>query len=599
MNRDILIKQNIDKLQIRLERLNQSSNRLSWIRLAIIIFGILITILALFFSNELLSGLAIFVFLFVFGIASFVHGKIKHSIYKYKLWLAIKTEHLNRATLNWTGIPLKEHTIDSHHPFAIDLDIIGEHSLHRLIDNTTSKNASERLLSWLLTQNPDSDVIFNRQKVITEMIPLHRFRDKLNLQSHLISTESFDGHKFLKWLNSLNENMPGKYFLSALIGLALLNILLFIMHSVDLIPTYYTISLMLYVLLFLSKMKFIGNVFWQAIDLNDEIRKISRILLFLEKYPLPANSLTLELLSLIHTPKNKPSRYLRRLLLLMSLFGFRANIIIQILLNVVFPVDYILAVSFIENKNKIKQKMPAWLDCWYELESLSAMANFAWLNPEYTFPEFNAADSILKTSKLGHPLINKNMKHTNDFYIDKIGDIILITGSNMSGKSTFLRTVGINICLAHAGSVVNAENFIAQFMRLFTCIKIDDNLAEGLSYFYAEVKRLRQMLDVLNSTDEYPLFYLIDEIYKGTNNQERLAGSRAFIKSLCDKYGAGIVSTHDLELTGLEAELKSLLNFHFQEHIENGKMVFDYKLRKGPCPTTNALIIMKNEGLPI
>ena len=345
-------------------------------------------------------------------------------------------------------------------------------------------------------------------------------------------------------------------------------------------------------------MKFISNVFWQAIALNDEIRKISHTLLFLEKYPFAANSLTSKLLSPIREQKDKPSRYLRRLLLLISLFGFRANIIIQILLNVVLPVDYILAILFTWNKDQIKQKMPTWLDCWYELEALNSLANFAWLNPEYTFPKFVSDESILKANELGHPLISKKLKCNNDFHVEKTGDIILVTGSNMSGKSTFLRTVGINICLAQAGSVVNAENMTAQFMRLFTCIKIDDNLVEGLSYFYAEVKRLKQLLDDLDSKNEYPLFYLIDEIYKGTNNQERLAGSRAFIKSLCNKFGAGIVSTHDLDLTGLESELKTLQNFHFQEHIEKDKMVFDFKLRKGPCPTTNALIIMQNEGLP-
>lgn len=598
MTRYELLERNIDKLKTRLGKYNEKSNQLSWTRLVIILFGVLVTVIALFFSNELLSGLAIFIFLFVFGITSFIHHRFKQSIRRYRLWQSIKTEHLNRSVLNWEGIPQKNYTMDNHHPFAIDLDIIGKHSLHRLIDNTTSLDAGERILSWLLNQNLSPDVIIHRQKLVRELIPLHRFRDKLTLQSNLISGEPFDGNKFMNWLNRLNDNVPGRFFLSSLIGLALINIILFTMNFIGWIPTYYTISFLTYILLFISKMKFIGNVFWQAIALNDEIRKISHTLLFLEKYPLAANSLTSKLLSPIRKQKDKPSRYLRRLLLLISLFGFRANIIIQILLNVVLPVDYILAILFTRNKDQIKQKMPTWLDCWYELEALNSLANFAWLNPEYTFPKFVTDESILKTNELGHPLISKKLKCNNDFHVEKTGDIILVTGSNMSGKSTFLRTVGINICLAQAGSVVNAENMTAQFMRLFTCIKIDDNLVEGLSYFYAEVKRLKQLLDELDSKNEYPLFYLIDEIYKGTNNQERLTGSRAFIKSLCNKFGAGIVSTHDLELTGLESELKTLQNFHFQEHIEKDKMVFDFKLRKGPCPTTNALIIMKNEGLP-
>ncbi|MEJ2542663.1 MAG: hypothetical protein P8Y99_01205 [Calditrichaceae bacterium] len=598
MNRNKLLKRNIKKLNIRLDKCNQNSNKLSWIRLAIIISGFLITVLALFFSNELLSGIAIFIFLFVFTFASYVHKKIKLSIKRYKLWLSIKTEHLNRAILHWTDIPVKNYTLNTHHPFAVDLDIIGEKSLHRLIDNTTSKNASDRLLSWLLEQNPDPDLINRRQELVSELISLHSFRDTLSYQSKIVSEQEFDGNKFLSWLNKENKTIPGRLFFYGLISLASVNIVLFVLNSMGLIPTYYTISFTLYILLFISKIKFIGSIFWEAIDLDDEIHKVSRNFLFLERYPFLKNSLISELLNPIRKATSKPSIILRRLRILISLFGFSSNIIIKILLNIVLPVDYILAEIFLRNKEKIKKQIPEWLDCWYELEALSALANYAWLNPEYVFPEFNTDKSLLNALQLGHPLIKKETKQTNDFHLDKIGDIILITGSNMSGKSTFLRTIGINICLAQAGSAVNAKAMTLQFMRLYTCIKIDDNLAEGLSYFYAEVKRLKQMLLELKSSDEYPLFYLIDEIYKGTNNQERLAGSRALIKALSDKFGAGVVSTHDLELTGLETEMKTLQNFHFQEHIEKGKMVFDFKLRKGPCPTTNALIIMKNEGLP-
>ena len=153
MTRYELLERNIDKLKTRLGKYNEKSNQLSWTRLVIILFSVLVTVIALFFSNELLSGLAVFIFLFVFGIASFIHHRFKQSIRRYQLWQSIKIEHLNRAALNWVGIPQKNYTIDSHHPFAIDLDIIGKNSLHRLIDNTTSLDASECILSWLLNQN--------------------------------------------------------------------------------------------------------------------------------------------------------------------------------------------------------------------------------------------------------------------------------------------------------------------------------------------------------------------------------------------------------------------------------------------------------------
>ena len=169
----------------------------------------------------------------------------------------------------------------------------------------------------------------------------------------------------------------------------------------------------------------------------------------------------------------------------------------------------------------------------------------------------------------------------------------------MSGKSTFLRTIGINVCLAQAGGPVCAEEFDWTWMRLYCCIRITDSLDEGLSYFYAEVKRLKVILDSIDDRTAPPVLFLIDEIYKGTNNRERLRGSESFIQALHLGNGLGLITTHDLELSRLENEGKDLINLHFQETVEEGKLSFDFRLRPGPCPTTNALRIMAQEGLPI
>jgi DNA mismatch repair ATPase MutS len=180
-----------------------------------------------------------------------------------------------------------------------------------------------------------------------------------------------------------------------------------------------------------------------------------------------------------------------------------------------------------------------------------------------------------------------------------LGRIHLITGSNMSGKSTFLRTVGINLCLAQAGAPVCAATFEWSRNRLACCIRVNDSLDAGLSYFYAEVKRLKVILDATADRAAPPVLFLIDEIFKGTNNRERLIGSQAYIKALSLGNGFGLVSTHDLELTDLEKDIPSLTNEHFQETLSAGALSFDYQLRPGPCPTTNALRIMELEGLPI
>jgi DNA mismatch repair ATPase MutS len=162
-----------------------------------------------------------------------------------------------------------------------------------------------------------------------------------------------------------------------------------------------------------------------------------------------------------------------------------------------------------------------------------------------------------------------------------------------------LRTLGVNLCLAYAGAPVDAHKFQTTLFRVFTCIRVSDSVTDGYSYFYAEVKRLKALLVELEQADSFPLFFLIDEIFKGTNNRERLIGSRAYIKALVGRNCIGVISTHDLELVKLADALPQVTNMHFREEVIDAHMVFDYILRPGPSPTTNALKIMHMEGLPV
>src|SRR6185503_17487900 len=185
-------------------------------------------------------------------------------------------------------------------------------------------------------------------------------------------------------------------------------------------------------------------------------------------------------------------------------------------------------------------------------------------------------------------------KICNDVAMDEQLRTVILTGSNMAGKSTFLRTVGVNLCLAYAGAPVNADRLQTSLFRLFTCIKVSDSVQDGLSYFYAEVKRLKQLLTAAEKQNDLPVMFLIDEIFRGTNNRERHIGSHAFIRALSGCSNAvGLIATHDLELTKLADEIPGIANFHFREEVGAGRMVFDYRLHPGPCPTTNALKIMQ------
>jgi DNA mismatch repair ATPase MutS len=280
--------------------------------------------------------------------------------------------------------------------------------------------------------------------------------------------------------------------------------------------------------------------------------------------------------------------------------GLRTNALLWLIVHAFVPWDFFFTYRLEKLKKEISQELPRWLDVWYELEALNSLANFAWLNPHYTFPEIGSDEKLFDARRLGHPLLKPDHKVCNDFHLNDQQQVILLTGSNMAGKSTFLRTIGLNLRLAYVGAPVNADSLELSLFKLFTCINVSDSVQDGLSYFYAEVKRLKQLLSAVEAGDRLPILFMIDEIFRGTNNRERSIGSGAFIRALSRRQNAvGLIATHDLELTRLADEISGIANFHFCEEVTDGRMVFDYLLRSGPCPTTNALKIMQIEGLPV
>ena len=304
------------------------------------------------------------------------------------------------------------------------------------------------------------------------------------------------------------------------------------------------------------------------------------------------------------THKHRPTTCLKQLGRICQGLSVKAHPLIHLGLNALIPWDLVLVRRLDRLINNLQHILPAWLMIIGRLDAASALARFAYINPDYQWPQLEVMTEKnskpgITTQKLGHPLIARQQRTVNDLTLRGEGHILLITGSNMAGKSTFLRTVGINLCLAQAGGPVCATTFSWSWLQLYCCIRVTDALDEGLSYFYAEVKRLKLILDAVQSITTQPVLFLIDEIYRGTNNRERLAGSEAFVNALQQSRGLGMISTHDLELTRLADNNGRIRNAHFQESVENGALQFDYQLRPGPCPTTNALRIMAQEGLPV
>jgi hypothetical protein len=604
-----LIEYSATRLQKRLDILGHRSNFYSWVRVGIFFAGVLLSVLAWFLVGWWLALIGVVITLVLFAIAAHYQRQIERSITRHKIWLQIQFAQIARIRLDWGSIPVVPPSdTQPDHPFETDLDITGKHSLLRLLNTATSYEGSQRLSEWLLNTVPDVQTIYKRQQLIQELAPMTIFRNKLLLKSMLASknvTEQWEGKKLLNWLNTHTSTPSLLLLLFVSLALSALTILLFVLNTIALIPQYWVITLLIAIIfLFVTKDKR-GDLFEDAYFLRDSFDQLGGIFEYLETYRYGEHTNLKDLCKpFFSSSAQRPSILLKKIARVATAATLQKNLLLWVVLNVLLPWDFYFAHRFNQYKSQAVAHLPLWLDVWFELEALNSLASFAYLNPDYVLPEVLTCEASsqhlpFQASALGHPLIPEEKKVTNDFAINELGEIDLITGSNMSGKSTFLRTLGINLCLAFAGGPVNASGLQTSLFRLFTCIKISDSVTESYSYFYAEVRRLKTLLSAVEESNPLPLFFLIDEIFKGTNNRERRLGSEAYISALAGRNCLGIITTHDLDLIKLADKLPELKNYHFKEDIIDGRMVFDYILRPGPSPTTNALKIMQMEGLPV
>ncbi len=590
----------INKLTERINFLNKKSNSLSYYRLSIIAAGVLIAYIAFNYIGSLSGIFVIVLDLFLFGVLAARHSKLIQSIDKIKKWIKIKNVRLAKMNLDWEKIPeTKKEYRDSHHPFEIDLDITGQYSLLRILNNTFSKEGFDKLKSWLLFPLKNYEELIFRQSIVRELIPYKSFREKLFLRFSYLKKKEFEGSQLVNWLQK-DSNLKisnSIFFFYSLVSL--FNIIFFVLNFYNIVPSYWVGGYLLVLILYGLQEKNIKLIIGPSEIIFDEYLKAYKVFEIISKTDFSKNPELQKFLEPFHDNNSNPVIVSKKINRLINLLSFRENSIFRFIVNSIIPYDIFLSNQLAKQKQVLKELLPIWLEKLYEFEALNSLAEYGYTNPDFCFPEFiEEKSSGIQTKNLGHPLVMYNKRVCNDFSMVN-NEIIIITGSNMSGKSTFLKTLGTNFCLAFCGAPVCASDFSTSIFRIFTCIKISDSLNEGLSYFYSEVQRLKVIYDNILKYDEPSLFFLIDEIFKGTNNRERLIGSREYIKSLINRNGCGAISTHDLELVNLGKDFDIIRNMHFKEEIIESRMVFDYKLYTGPCPTTNALRIMKLGGLNI
>ena len=601
-----LLQHQLSRLERRLADLRRRSDHFSRWRLILFVLGGLVSGVSFLQWGPVVWLWVTAVSFLPFIAALVVHRRIERAIVRFAIWHQIKQSHIARMTLAWDELPAgRPFPVAPDHPFAIDIDIVGGYSLHRLLDTAVSREGSEQLHNWLLALKPQPHDVIPRQNRVVALAAQTHFRERLTLAATLAvgePEEQWAGRELMDWLKQESAGRSLRPLLMGLTGLAAVNWVLFAGYQLWQWPPLWIGSLVLYGILFITLgFQRTATLFSDVMFLTDRLRVLNGVFAFLEGWHYREMPTVRALCQPFLVEKERPSDHIGRIQRVVTGVGLRQNWLLGFVLNALVPWDIYFAYRLEQRRADLATRLPEWLNIWAELEATSSLATFAYLNPgEVSWPGFiSESCASLTAAQLGHPLIPSSQRVCNDVQLDSQHSIYLITGSNMAGKSSFLRTMGVNLVLAYAGGPTMAQLFQTSWLRLFATIRVADSLSDGFSFFYAEVRRLSQLLTALQAEEERPLLFLIDEIFRGTNNRERLIGSRAYIQALVAGSGLGAIATHDLELVQLANETDKIQNVHFRDDVVDGRMVFDYRLHSGPCPTTNALKIMQLAGLPI
>ncbi len=589
-----------DRLQNRTQRLQERSQTLSSYRvLAFSVSAAWGLAMGYFFPSPLWQIPTILGFL-AFAFLVLQQDKVDRSLEKFQKRWEFSRRTLAVATLDWTLIPpLPSVTgVEKLPRYFSDLDFFAGKAVLRLINQTVSTAGYQALVKHFLIRGITVDQLSQRQETAKEAQKLRLLRREFFVVASLWAgmIESDRVADLLEKPLHTAKAVRGFWFLFALQSVF---IGLFIFFSLAGGTPFFLaagLALSLAYKVFGKEIEIFG-AYGYGMSLDTSLGKFSALASVIEKMSRTKAPHLNQLLAPFAGDKN-PSVVLARAGRVVGFLGVKQNPILHLAINLVFPWDFYWTLRLEKMRIEVKDRLPTWMQTLAQLEIYLSLAEFQETHAHFPFPQVHArADFSLKCKKLGHPLIPAASRVGNDLVLNPEQRCVIITGSNMSGKSTFLRSLGVNLLLAEAGTVVCAESLDFTALDLATSLRLNDSLEEGLSSFYAEVRQLRNILD--DATSGRPVFYLIDEVFRGTNNRERLIGSRAFVKHLAKTQAVGLITTHDLELSQLAEENPGIKNFHFKEDIDGDRMSFSYHLAEGPCPTTNALKVMQLAGLPI
>jgi hypothetical protein len=486
---------------------------------------------------------------------------------------------------------------DEHHPYAEDLDIFGKASLYQYVNRAASEQGKQLLSQWMKTA-ADASMIVSRQKAVQELSHMTPWRQEFQAHGAGSAIKISTGEIIRKWISEESRFIGKPLWMMArfiIPGLALLWLGMFLFEMVSLPAFLFGLTI------------FIIGAFWISSLVYPAYRELNRISPELETLAMGIGSvetaswkdpLLKSIQERCYHGSAKASVRIHRLRGILDRFDYRMNPLVYVPLNTFFLWDLQLVLQLERWKQDNRQDSGHWFEALAEMEALSSLGTLAFNHPHWAYPVLHTPGPECMATKLAHPLIDPARSVSNDFSTVGPAQLTLVTGSNMAGKSTFLRSVGVNMVLAFMGAPVCAGSMRLSPCQLMTSMRIKDNLEESTSTFYAELKKLKSIIDAVNAHE--PVFILLDEILRGTNSHDRQTGALALVKQFIRQQASGIIATHDLELATLEKEYPgSLHNYHFDVQVTGTEMYFDYTLKPGICQSMNASLLMQKIGIEI
>ncbi len=489
--------------------------------------------------------------------------------------------------------------VDASHLYTFDLDVFGNHSLFQCINRTSTLIGKQRLASWMNNALKDKQAIEERQRAVQELAPELEFRQNFLLMGLLNRGAGSDKKEIEKWIDSPVRFLKHKAFVMLPYLVLLINILCISCAFCGVMPS--SLAGMVFAFFVLFSFLFSGRITKLQQTYGKKLQILSTYadqIVEVEKLRVDAPELLRIKNNLSDGKEKTASQVLMRLVTLMSSLDRRNNIFMTVLLNGAFFWELWQTMRIERWKEQYAHSLLAWLEAVGEMDAYCSLATFAYNHPDYVYPSVSSDSFCLEAKSLGHPLMDREKCVRNDICLPDRSSFIIVTGANMAGKSTYLRTVGVNYLLACIGAPVWAEQMTFYPIQLVTSLRTTDSLTDNESYFFAELKRLQLIIKKLEAGEEF--FIILDEILKGTNSVDKQKGSQALIKQFMSLKTNGIIATHDLMLGELSQRYPNdIRNYCFEADITNNELTFSYRMREGVAQNMNACFLMKKMGIAV